>query len=326
MWGFGRQMASFFSDNMTDDPSGSSSGGGRFRKHYACYPVSFVGKDVMEKGNKILLPQSALHQLARMNITWPMLFEMTNPNTGRMTHSGVLEFVAEEGTCYMPYWMMQNLLLKEGDIVQVVNTSLPKGQYVKLQPVTKDFLEVSNPRAVLENAFRNYATLTVGDNVVIQYLDKSYEIEVVELKPSPAVSIIETDIQVDFQAPKDYTEPLPPPAESEDSDPITEDPVTTNASNSSMLFQGTGRTLTGKLSKGSGLLETHASRSAVRKMSNFSDISRGSSPPHSQEVEEEPWKSRLPGGVRTSQAEYTRMVAEGRLPGVMGRATLSRAS
>eukprot|EP00922_Rhytidocystis_sp_ex-Travisia-forbesii_P051996 GHVS01077176.1.p1 GENE.GHVS01077176.1~~GHVS01077176.1.p1 ORF type:complete len:135 (+),score=5.63 GHVS01077176.1:383-787(+) len=83
MWGFGRQMASFFSESMGDDPSGSSTGGGRFRKHYACYPVSFAGKDVMEKGNKILLPQSALHQLARMNITWPMLFEMTEPNTVR---------------------------------------------------------------------------------------------------------------------------------------------------------------------------------------------------------------------------------------------------
>eukprot|EP00922_Rhytidocystis_sp_ex-Travisia-forbesii_P052000 GHVS01077180.1.p1 GENE.GHVS01077180.1~~GHVS01077180.1.p1 ORF type:complete len:325 (+),score=30.90 GHVS01077180.1:383-1357(+) len=324
MWGFGRQMASFFSESMGDDPSGSSTGGGRFRKHYACYPVSFAGKDVMEKGNKILLPQSALHQLARMNITWPMLFEMTEPNTGRMTHSGVLEFIAEEGTCYMPYWMMQNLLLKEGDIVQVVNTSLPKGQYVKLQPVTKDFLEVSNPRAVLENAFRNYATLTVGDNVVIQYLDKSYEIEVVELKPAPAVSIIETDIQVDFQAPKDFVEP-PPPAPIA-AEPPAEDPAKTIATSSSMLFQGTGRTLTGKLSKGLGIQDNPASRSKNRRTSNFSDISRGSSPAPSQEVEEEPWKTQLLGGVRTSQDEYTRMVAAGRIPGVLGRAGPARSS
>eukprot|EP00922_Rhytidocystis_sp_ex-Travisia-forbesii_P051999 GHVS01077179.1.p1 GENE.GHVS01077179.1~~GHVS01077179.1.p1 ORF type:complete len:318 (+),score=21.08 GHVS01077179.1:569-1522(+) len=317
-------MASFFSDNMGDDPSGSSTGGGRFRKHYACYPVSFAGKDVMEKGNKILLPQSALHQLARMNITWPMLFEMTEPNTGRMTHSGVLEFIAEEGTCYMPYWMMQNLLLKEGDIVQVVNTSLPKGQYVKLQPVTKDFLEVSNPRAVLENAFRNYATLTVGDNVVIQYLDKSYEIEVVELKPSPAVSIIETDIQVDFQAPKDFVEPAEVPKARPEA-PV-EEPATTNTSSSSMLFQGTGQTLAGKLSKGAGLQASSASRNNGRRTSNFSDISRTSSPVHSQEVEEEPWKTRLAGGVRTSQEEYTRMVAAGRIPGVLGRAAPARTS
>jgi ubiquitin fusion degradation protein 1 len=60
----------------------------------------------------------------------------------------VLEFVAEEGMIYMPYWMMQNLLLQEGDIVRVKSATLPKGTFVKLQPHTKDFLDISNPKAV----------------------------------------------------------------------------------------------------------------------------------------------------------------------------------
>ena len=34
------------------------------------------------------------------------------------------------------------------------------GSFVKLQPLTSDFLDVHNPRAVLENTLRNYATLT----------------------------------------------------------------------------------------------------------------------------------------------------------------------
>lgn len=53
----------------------------------------------------VLLPQSALNTLARMNVTWPMLFRVSNPALHRETHSGVLEFSAEEGTCYMPYWV-----------------------------------------------------------------------------------------------------------------------------------------------------------------------------------------------------------------------------
>jgi hypothetical protein len=43
-----------------------------------------------------------------------------------MTHCGVLEFVAEEGVCYMPHWMMQNMLLQVGDMVKLRNVSLPK--------------------------------------------------------------------------------------------------------------------------------------------------------------------------------------------------------
>ena len=31
----------------------------------------------------------------------------------------VLEFVADEGKIYIPYWMMQNLMVEEGGLVQV---------------------------------------------------------------------------------------------------------------------------------------------------------------------------------------------------------------
>eukprot|EP00438_Fugacium_kawagutii_P003852 Skav230673 [mRNA] locus=scaffold2185:347295:353103:- [translate_table: standard] len=109
--------------------------GCRFDHQYQVFPVSFMGKEELEKGNKIILPQSALDHLARLNISWPMLFEMTNPATSRSTHGGVQEFIAEEGTCFFPYWMMQNLLLQEGDLVRITNTSLQKGSFVKLQPV-----------------------------------------------------------------------------------------------------------------------------------------------------------------------------------------------
>lgn len=44
--------------------------------------------------------------------------------------------------------MMENLLLQEGDFVRVKNVALPKGTYVKFQPHTKDFLDISNPKAM----------------------------------------------------------------------------------------------------------------------------------------------------------------------------------
>lgn len=44
-----------------------------------------------------------------------MLFRAENRSAARSTHCGVLEFVADEGACYMPWWMMQNLALGEGE-------------------------------------------------------------------------------------------------------------------------------------------------------------------------------------------------------------------
>merc|ERR1712232_1329979 len=113
----------------------------------------------------------------------------------------------------MPYWMMCNLLLTEGSLVRITNCSLPKGSFVKLQPVSSDFLEIHNPRAVLENSLRNFATLTVGDVVVIDYNQRKYEIEIAECKPANAISIIEADVNVDFAPPKDYKEPEPVPTQ-----------------------------------------------------------------------------------------------------------------
>jgi len=61
-------------------------------------------------GEKVFLPPSALDRLARMNVEYPMLFEISS-EVGKRSHCGVLEFSAEEGYCYMPFWMMENLFV-----------------------------------------------------------------------------------------------------------------------------------------------------------------------------------------------------------------------
>ena len=42
---------------------------------------------------------------ASLNIEYPMLFKVENRKTGRSTHCGVLEFIADEGHVYLPYWV-----------------------------------------------------------------------------------------------------------------------------------------------------------------------------------------------------------------------------
>ncbi|WCJ20500.1 ubiquitin fusion degradation 1 [Euphorbia peplus] len=181
-----------------------------FEHSYRCYPVSFLDKAHLENGDKIIMPPSALDHLASLHIEYPMLFELRNPSASRVTHCGVLEFIAEEGLIYLPYWMMENMLLQEGDIVQLKNVSLEKGSFVKLQPHTSDFLDISNPKAILETSLRNYSCLTVGDTIMVAYNNKKYYIDIVEAKPSAAISIIETDCEVDFAPPLDYKEPEKP--------------------------------------------------------------------------------------------------------------------
>lgn len=56
-------------------------------------------------GSKIFLPPSALDKVSRLHVQWPIMLELINGATGRHTHAGVLEFVAEEGRAYIPQWV-----------------------------------------------------------------------------------------------------------------------------------------------------------------------------------------------------------------------------
>jgi ubiquitin fusion degradation protein 1 len=37
-----------------------------------CYPVSFIDKDELEKGDKIILPPSILENLSNLEVEWPL--------------------------------------------------------------------------------------------------------------------------------------------------------------------------------------------------------------------------------------------------------------
>ena len=107
--------------------------------------------------------------------------------------------------------MLQTLSLDPGDLLQIKSTDLPPGKFIKLQPQSPSFLDISDPKAVLENAFRNFAALSLNDIFTFAYNDTTYSIAVLETKPSiaaqGAISVIETDLEVDFAAPVGYEEP-----------------------------------------------------------------------------------------------------------------------
>ncbi|TKX25963.1 ubiquitin fusion degradation protein UFD1 [Elsinoe australis] len=186
----------------------------RFDEYYRTYPVAMLpgpDRSHTNHGGKIFLPASALDKLTTLHITYPMLFELINGAKGKKTHSGVLEFIAEEGRCYLPHWLMTVLDLEPGDLLQVKSTDLPPGSYIKLQPQSTSFLDISDPKAVLETAFRNFSCLTQNDIFTFSYNDTEYAIKVLSLKPdtdSHAISVQETDLSVDFDAPVGYEEEM----------------------------------------------------------------------------------------------------------------------
>ncbi|KAJ3060597.1 ubiquitin fusion degradation protein, partial [Podochytrium sp. JEL0797] len=187
-------------------------GGGAFNEYYRCYSIAMMPgneREALNYGGKIFLPPTALAKLSTLNIAYPMLFEITNEqHKEKNSHAGVLEFIAEEGKAYLPQWMMNTLLIEEGSLARIKNTSLPLGTFIKLQPQSVDFLEITDPKAVLEKSIGQFACLTQGDIITIKYNARLYDLLIVESKPGgKGIGVIETDLEVDFEAPVGYKEP-----------------------------------------------------------------------------------------------------------------------
>ncbi|KAI9057893.1 ubiquitin fusion degradation protein I [Trametes sanguinea] len=188
-----------------------------YDEYFKAYSVAMLpGKqrDNVSYGGKIIMPPSALANLTQMDLESPWMFKLRNPaNPAASTHGGVLEFIAEEGCVHLPYWMMKTLRLNEGDPIRITGAELPKGKMVKLQAQTVDFLEISDPKAVLEQALRNFSALTQGDIIEISYNSIVFGLLVMETQPgNEGISVLDTDLEVDFAAPVGYVEPERPKA------------------------------------------------------------------------------------------------------------------
>ena len=183
-----------------------------FIEVYRAFPASFLDREDIEHSNSIILPPSALAKLTGLQKGFgrqssPVLFRILNIELNISTHCGVLDFTAEEGTCYIPTNMFNRLALVEGQNINLRNINLEKGKYIKIQPHLTAFIQNPNPKTILENNLRNYFCLTEGDTITVTFNRKDYLIDIIECKPKKAICTVNCDIEVDFAPPKDYKEP-----------------------------------------------------------------------------------------------------------------------
>ena len=177
---------------------------------YACSSQSEELIQRVKYSNKILLPPSVLHQL--QDNTNTMFFKITNIENSFGQVCGVQEFTAPPGVVLVPYHILDGLGLSEGSTVNIDLSTPPDGSYIKLQPHKTEFIELPDPKALLEKALSvNYPVVTEGHTITIQNPenDKVYHIDIVKTEPSPIIKIIDVNINVDFEAPLDYVPPPP---------------------------------------------------------------------------------------------------------------------
>ena len=179
---------------------------------YACSAQSAELTERLKHSNKILLPPNVLYELNQEDeeLEETLFFKVINKENEFGQVCGMQEFSAPPGVCHIPYHIMSSMGVQEGDTIEIELASPPKGTYMKLQPHATEFINLSDPKATLEHILsRDYPVVTAGETIAVYYkeLDTTYHINILETKPEPTISIINANINVDFERPVDYIEP-----------------------------------------------------------------------------------------------------------------------
>jgi len=182
-----------------------------FIEVYQAFPAKLINKDKIEFSNSIILPESALGILSSTNcfqLKDRIFFRILNKELNIHTHCTVAEFTAEEGKCYLPEHMFDQLALEEGQKVNIKMVKLELVHYIKLQPHQIEFNELQNSEIVAEFNLTQYFCVTEGDTITFKFQNKKYKVDVIECKPNKAIQLPLFGLRHRFQLllAKDYTE------------------------------------------------------------------------------------------------------------------------
>jgi len=170
----------------------------------------------VESTDKISLPfQFASSIYEQPDVSLPLMFELKTP-TGRKTHCGIFEFMYGLPPTHvlMPQWVMDDLFLGEGQRVQVRCVRLDLITKVKVQPHTIEFYEAvreagGDVAGLLTMNLKRLSALTEGTSVpIVLGPNRRLLVEIVELEPSSAVRVVDSNVTEDFEFKVDF-DPAP---------------------------------------------------------------------------------------------------------------------
>ena len=173
-----------------------------------------------ENSNKVLAPKSLLLKLSQYdNLKYPIHFKL-NESFYRESSDykdyiyAIYDYIEDIDTIFFPNEIYRSIdldKLVEYDNqveMQIINYEIPKAESLILKPFTSNFLSIPNPKLYLEAHLRTHYTALFKNQIISTIFGKTHiNIEVLDTQPESLVSLLETDVTVDFEAPYDYIDP-----------------------------------------------------------------------------------------------------------------------
>lgn len=177
-----------------------------------CFNAIFNPNDKTLQGDSIIVPQMILDDIKNID---KVLYQFTVKNSSgtQTVCCRVEEFCADDNMhLYMPSWMMHNLYLNDMDEVELslLESEIETAKKIVVQPHDSMFLTLRDHKTVLENSLALFSSVTSGTTISIRHNNDEFSLSIVEVDPDHQyVSLINTDVEVEFMPPLDYVEVKP---------------------------------------------------------------------------------------------------------------------
>lgn len=152
--------------------------------------------------NYVNLPSSILERISKMkNQHLPYHFQLKT-SFDLVTYVGVKEFTAPDNCIEVPTWLAEQLA--DDYLMVTFLKDIPKGDYVKIQPLEKKFFDLPESDKILESALSNYCLLNIDQVIQVKLLDEVYKIKIIEIKSlttdisEELIEITNMDLKVDI--------------------------------------------------------------------------------------------------------------------------------
>ena len=178
----------------------------------SCFHDVFSPNATNLEGDNVIVPQRILEDIQDIERA-EYRFVVKRGLGSQTICCKVEEFCpTNDSNIYMPSWMMHNLYLNDMDEVTIslLESEISIAKKIIVQPHDSVFLTLQNHKSVLEESLKKFSTLTVGTSISISHNEEAFSLSVVGLDPAHQyVSLIDTDVEVEFMPPLDYVEMKP---------------------------------------------------------------------------------------------------------------------
>jgi len=152
--------------------------------------------------NYVNLPSGLLDRILKLkHFEQQYFFELKTSNNS-LFYVGVKEFTNDTGCIETPSWLSE--IMKEDYVNITLLRNIPKGNYIKIEPQSRDFFKIPDNDKILETELAKYCLLSINQIISIKIFDEIYKLKIIEIKTkdninSNVIDIVNINLNVDFE-------------------------------------------------------------------------------------------------------------------------------